>query len=1389
MIGSQLGPYILVEEIAKGGMATIYRAYDPNVDRFVAVKVLHRLIAGDPRSMERFQREAKLVTYLEHPHLLPIYDYSASSDPPYIVMRYVEGCTLSDVLDKVKLPFNEIVFMMRQIASALDYAHRQGVVHRDIKPSNILIDQDGNAFITDFGIARMMGAADGLTITHPGFTIGTPGYMAPEQSTERARVDNRTDIYSLGVLLFRLLTGRLPYQGETLVELASQHASSPIPELTDVDPAIASQLNAIVAKAMAKEPDERYQAASALSDDLVAVAGASISGNPKTLREIARQEIARIQSERERRREEIDAILENYRKNPGELNLTRNTPHNGERSITSVIDLSALEKSLTDTKPHRTRPLLVTLGVVVAIAVILGVLLVVQNMQINGNGTLDGSRLPAVMNSPDMNSIASATARANTTPVVQVMRDLTIRSGPGSRYPEVRVLAANKEAEIIGISDDGAWFLIALDDGEYGWVTTSSSLVQAYGALTAVPVAAAPTETPTSTSTSTPTATRTPTPSVTPSLTPSDTPTATPTDTDTPVPTETHTPTPATPVVALVRDIVVRGGPSSQYPQVATLEANELVDIVGISSDGAWFLVVLKNGQQGWVTSSSSLVNVYGALTVVPLAAVPTDTPTETPSHTPTATSTPTPSITPSLTPSDTPTPTLTPTTTPTTTPATPVIQLMRDITVRQGPGSQYPEVASLSADTHLVIMGVSDDGAWFLVLLDDGRHGWVTASPALVNAYGALTLVPLAAAPTDTPTKTPTPTDTPTATPTAVVTSTEPPTATATFIPSPTPIPPGRLPYSADFEDLSVLDSWDFDPAGWQVVNEGLSNVLLATRDLRYPLRIAGLGQPEWADSSVTDLLINYRVNLGTSADAARVVFRYSDRGYNVLEILPGLILLKRDTPDGSIFNRATEPVLGSVNMPIVRNQWYDVSIWLSGNRIFVYLDYRLVLVYEDEIQPPLVAGEIVLQALPPVRFDDFLVQRVEPASTHFDGTSIPASWMQTTNATLTRLEIEDGGNQYFRMSGDVTVMPMMQPIRDLSMTCRLWVQQGGYTIHLRKSDGGSVVLKAEAGALNVSHLDGTGRTVQTYRVPNFYNRERWDEINLLFTRDQLRIYRDGRLFFEESFTNSPGAGTVQFQTGEFDDLRIDDCLFAETTPSSNSGARFAYDLINQVNNRPFLLLSSDLDESFADPQRTKGWWHGGEQAQGQFISDPNSASHRNFLRITHMGRPTWRLMRDVLGLGIFGAGENKRSFTDSTDIYVTTDVRFPGNNFGSAWLGVRTKPTITEAELIGYRLEVRRNMDGTVDTIVRYDGATEEVIYYENRLLENDPEGRRNEWITLTAVTQNDKLAFFANGRFLVALDNAEILGGTLALGVEGGTTADFANLIIRDTTPSGQ
>src|SRR5438477_472631 len=206
MIGSKLGPYEIIEEIGRGGMATVYRAYQPNVDRFVAVKVIHRSVSLDGKSLDRFTREARLVAKLEHPHILPVYDYNGQSDPPYIVMRYLPTGTLKDIMERAQLPFNEVAFLMTQIASALDYAHRQGVVHRDIKPSNIMVDADGNAFLTDFGIARVVeGTMDGLTGT--GMAIGTPGYMSPEQGLGEP-VDGRSDIYALGVMLFEMLVGK-----------------------------------------------------------------------------------------------------------------------------------------------------------------------------------------------------------------------------------------------------------------------------------------------------------------------------------------------------------------------------------------------------------------------------------------------------------------------------------------------------------------------------------------------------------------------------------------------------------------------------------------------------------------------------------------------------------------------------------------------------------------------------------------------------------------------------------------------------------------------------------------------------------------------------------------------------------------------------------------------------------------------------------------------------------------------------------------------------------------------------------------------------------------------------------------------------------------------------
>jgi serine/threonine protein kinase len=255
MIGKRIGPYEIVEEIGKGGMATVYRAYQPNLDRYVAVKIINRAIALDAASLERFQREARLLTRLVHPHLLPIYDYDATHDPAYIVMRYLDSGTLKGIIDKGILPHEEIIYMLRQLASALDYAHRNNVIHRDIKPSNVMLDEDGNAFLTDFGIARTIEA--GQDMTQSGYALGTPGYMSPEQGMGVDGLNSRADIYSLGVMTFQMLTGKMPYTGETPLSIIFKHISDPIPDITAYDPQLSPATNAVIARVLAKQPEDR----------------------------------------------------------------------------------------------------------------------------------------------------------------------------------------------------------------------------------------------------------------------------------------------------------------------------------------------------------------------------------------------------------------------------------------------------------------------------------------------------------------------------------------------------------------------------------------------------------------------------------------------------------------------------------------------------------------------------------------------------------------------------------------------------------------------------------------------------------------------------------------------------------------------------------------------------------------------------------------------------------------------------------------------------------------------------------------------------------------------------------------------------------------------------
>jgi serine/threonine protein kinase/tetratricopeptide (TPR) repeat protein len=274
VIGSRLGPYELLEEIGKGGMATVYRAYQPSTDRQVAVKVIQRSLADNAAELERFQREARMIARLEHAHILPVYDYNGAHAPPYIVMRYLPGGTLKDVLSKSALLFDEVVRLYQQIGAALDYAHQQGVVHLDIKPSNIMLDNQDNVFLTDFGIARLtgfstnQGSEDNYRIA-----VGTPAYMAPENLVVGGEIGPATDVYALGVMLFELLTGELPFAADSPAAMAHKHIHDLIPSAYALNPALPPAVDDVIAKALAKRVEERYGSAGELANAIMAVLG------------------------------------------------------------------------------------------------------------------------------------------------------------------------------------------------------------------------------------------------------------------------------------------------------------------------------------------------------------------------------------------------------------------------------------------------------------------------------------------------------------------------------------------------------------------------------------------------------------------------------------------------------------------------------------------------------------------------------------------------------------------------------------------------------------------------------------------------------------------------------------------------------------------------------------------------------------------------------------------------------------------------------------------------------------------------------------------------------------------------------------------------------------
>jgi tetratricopeptide (TPR) repeat protein/predicted Ser/Thr protein kinase len=255
VVGENVGPYRITRQLGVGGMATVWKAYHPALDRYVAIKVLHPSFKEDPQFTARFQREARIVAKLIHPHIVPIYDFSEHEGMSYLVMRYIEGRTLKARLKEGPLELREVMEILEPAGQALAYAHDQGVLHRDIKPSNFILSPEREVFLTDFGLARMAETTDS-TLSRD-MLVGTPQYISPEQARGE-KLDARTDIYSLGVVLFEMLTGKVPYDADTPYAVIHDHIFSPLPLPTEFKADIPEAVEKVVLKALAKDRDDRF---------------------------------------------------------------------------------------------------------------------------------------------------------------------------------------------------------------------------------------------------------------------------------------------------------------------------------------------------------------------------------------------------------------------------------------------------------------------------------------------------------------------------------------------------------------------------------------------------------------------------------------------------------------------------------------------------------------------------------------------------------------------------------------------------------------------------------------------------------------------------------------------------------------------------------------------------------------------------------------------------------------------------------------------------------------------------------------------------------------------------------------------------------------------------
>ncbi len=524
LIGKTIGRYRITEHLGRGGMAEVYKAYQPSLDRYVAIKLMHAFLADDKDFLTRFEREAKVVATLRHPNIVQVFDFDVQNGQYYIVMEYIDGVTLKTMLETMHerdewLSLQDAANIVLSVGSALKYAHDRGMVHRDVKPANVMITGDGHVILTDFGIAKIMSTTN---LTASGAMVGTPSYMSPEQGMGQAG-DERSDLYSLGVMTYQLTVGRLPFDADTPLAVVLKHINDPLPIPRAIKPDLPEDIERIILKALAKNPDDRYPAVGDMTAELKRAMGMAADITPTDT--MKRGSAIKLSGST------VVGRISASTPPPGGASPTSTVARLGAGSTvarsatpgTVVAPRRAEEVAVAPAAAGRPRWLIPLIAL--AAVIILG-----------GGAALIASSAQAPPPTPTPS--LTPTQTLTPTPMVFTPPDgvftsdtVDLRNGPGLNSPlKGQVGAAFGTFVVRARSVDSQWLKIEFPDGTDGWVPVDTVDMGGFD-VSALPVGvtlSTPTATPTatlpptetSTPTETPTVTRTPAPTRPPATRP-----------------------------------------------------------------------------------------------------------------------------------------------------------------------------------------------------------------------------------------------------------------------------------------------------------------------------------------------------------------------------------------------------------------------------------------------------------------------------------------------------------------------------------------------------------------------------------------------------------------------------------------------------------------------------------------------------------------------------------------------------------------------------------------------------------------------------------------------------------------------------------------------------